>query len=266
MLNLTEESLQAIGITKGARHKLLLSIAKLKERASTLVELETEVINGGDLLNALKKLKNILQSPLQVTTGEDLPTLFVKVMGKVCTQLLVLRHPPDEALVLFTTLCERAESLEAFSCEQRRRFNLWRTQIARGSHIPASYRHQASNGFHKHHHNTHYQGPSTSAPVAIVQKQQQQQQQHKSSSFPNVQNNATSLNKHRHSIGSVTLKNQLQQSAVNFCNRNETSTRQFHVRFQDVEPEEKIKKQKSVDIESSLESLCLQMMEHALGP
>lgn len=263
MLNLTEESLETIGITKGARHKLLISIAKLKERAPTLIELETDVINGGDVLNALKKLKGILQSPLQVTNGEDLSTLFVKVMGKVCTQLLVLRHPSDEALVLFTTLCERAETLEAFTSEQKRRLSLWRSQVARGNHIPAAYRHQVNNGFHKHHHNTQYQNPSTSAPVAAVQ----QQQQHKSSSFPNVQNNATSLKKHRHSIGSVTLKNQLQHGGVNFIgSKNETGARQFHVRFQDVEPEEKTRKQKSVDIESSLESLCLQMMEHALGP
>ncbi|KAK9753315.1 hypothetical protein QE152_g3507 [Popillia japonica] len=41
-----------------------------------------------------------------------------------------------------------------------------------------------------------------------------------------------------------------------------------HVRFQDAEHESKNKKTllKNVDIESSLESLCLQMMEHALGP
>lgn len=82
MLNLTDESLQAIGITKGARHKLLLSIGKLKERSTMLSELEVEVMNGGDLLNALKKLKGVLQSPLQVTSGEDLPSQFVKVMGK----------------------------------------------------------------------------------------------------------------------------------------------------------------------------------------
>ncbi|KAK9753317.1 SAM domain (Sterile alpha motif) [Popillia japonica] len=82
MLGLTEESLQSIGITKGARHKLLLSIGKLKERSTMLMELETEVMNGGDLLNALKKLKGVLQTPLQVTSGEDLPSLFVKVLGK----------------------------------------------------------------------------------------------------------------------------------------------------------------------------------------
>lgn len=82
MLNLTEDKLQTMGITKGARHKLLLSIAKLKERSIMMTELETEVMNGGDLLIALKKLKAVLQSPLQVTSGEDLPSQFIKVMGK----------------------------------------------------------------------------------------------------------------------------------------------------------------------------------------
>lgn len=149
MLNLTEESLQAIGITKGARHKLLLSIAKLRERGATLTQLETEVMNGGDLLNALKKLKTILQSPLHVTSGEDLPMQFVKVMGKVCTQLLMLRQPSDECLVLFTTLCERAESLEAFSGEQKRRLSLWRSQLARGNNIPNYTHRQVTNGFNR---------------------------------------------------------------------------------------------------------------------
>lgn len=55
----------------------------------------------------------------------------------VCTQLLMLRQPSDECLVLFTTLCERAETLEAFKSEQKRRLNLWRGQLARGNHIPA---------------------------------------------------------------------------------------------------------------------------------
>ena len=61
---------------------MLLSIAKLRERSSLLTELETDVMSGGDLLSALKKLKTVLHSPLQVTDSEDLPSHFVKVMGK----------------------------------------------------------------------------------------------------------------------------------------------------------------------------------------
>lgn len=83
MINLTDQTLQAIGITKGARHKLLLSIVKLKERGTMLSELESDVMNGGDIINAMKKLKNILQTPLEISMdNEDLPSQFVKVMGK----------------------------------------------------------------------------------------------------------------------------------------------------------------------------------------
>lgn len=83
MINLTDETLQAIGITKGARHKLLLSIAKLKERSAMLADLESEVMNGGEINNAMKKLKNVLQTPLEICgENEDLSSQFVKVMGK----------------------------------------------------------------------------------------------------------------------------------------------------------------------------------------
>lgn len=93
MINLTDETLQAIGITKGARHKLLISISKLKERSTLLSELETGIMKGGDINNALKKLKNILQTPLEVSMdNEDLPLQFVKVMGKSKILMKILNH------------------------------------------------------------------------------------------------------------------------------------------------------------------------------
>lgn len=96
----------------------------------------------------------------------------------------------------------------------------------------------------------------------------------KSSSYPNVQNNPV-IGGHRHSIGTITFNNVWPQTSEkyqffkseipNFTLNNNT---QQYVRFQEAEQEEKIKKpnMKCADIESSLESLCLQMMEHALGP
>lgn len=89
MLALTDDQLQAAGITKGARHKLLISIAKLRERSSMLTSLETEVLNGSDLSIALRKLKTILQSPLQTHANENLPAQFVKVMGKGIINLFI---------------------------------------------------------------------------------------------------------------------------------------------------------------------------------
>lgn len=48
----------------------------------------------------------------------------------------MLRQPSDEALVTFTTLCERAETLEAFSDEQKRRLSMWKGQLAKESQLP----------------------------------------------------------------------------------------------------------------------------------
>lgn len=92
MINLTDEALQTIGITKGARHKLLLSITKLKERSAMLSDLEWGIMNGGDINNGIKKLKSVLQTPLELSMdNEDLPSQFVKVMGKgksICTLII----------------------------------------------------------------------------------------------------------------------------------------------------------------------------------
>lgn len=156
IINLTESNLEGLGITKGARHKLLLSIAKLRDRGQMLTELETEIMNGSDLLAALKKLKMALQTPLQLTAGENLLAQFVKVMGKgihakvniqmqvthclllfaVCTQLLMLRVPPDDCIVLFSTICDRVETSEVFADEYKRRLGMWKRQLLRTRQHP----------------------------------------------------------------------------------------------------------------------------------
>lgn len=111
MLNLDEVTLEGIGITKGARHKLLLNLGKLKERSMLMTELETEVINGGDLNGALKKLKNLLQTPLQVSVGEDLPSKFVRVMGK---GKLSLFHSPQVVSIFFFSVLTIAHAKETY--------------------------------------------------------------------------------------------------------------------------------------------------------
>ena len=47
MLALSEEQLELQGVTKGARHKIALSIARLRERPSLLAQLEkVHIINS----------------------------------------------------------------------------------------------------------------------------------------------------------------------------------------------------------------------------
>ncbi|CAG9820185.1 unnamed protein product [Phaedon cochleariae] len=267
MINLTEETLQDIGITKGARHKILLSINKLRERSTMLTELETEVMNGCDLNIALKKLKGVLQSPLQISLGEDLPLQFTKVMGKVCTQILMLRQPSDDYIMLFTSLCERAETMDAFTDDQKKRLNMWKCQLLEGDPVSnLNHRNQkisSSNRLMPENKNLTKMCTSIQNTYA-----------RKSSSFPNMKNN-TPWTAHRHSVGSVTLQNQLfpmQNHPFVFGRVAPTTyTNCFNnvnddVKIQSVGATQLKVKQDNLDIESSLESLCIQMMEHALGP
>lgn len=99
MLQLTEDQLAEQGVTKGARHKLALSIIKLHQRYNTLLNLEKDLLqptheglqtssysHGSALLvNTVEELKTILVTPMkpsQESDLQDIPTQFIKVLGK----------------------------------------------------------------------------------------------------------------------------------------------------------------------------------------
>lgn len=71
------------GVTKGARHKLLLSIRKLSERESVLEGMERELSSGSFISLAgmtalLEQLRNIVISPIKPES--ILATLVVRVL------------------------------------------------------------------------------------------------------------------------------------------------------------------------------------------
>ncbi|XP_076250898.1 sterile alpha motif domain containing protein 4 smaug isoform X2 [Rhynchophorus ferrugineus] len=256
MLNLTEEHLIEVGVTKGARHKLLISLDKLKERKKLLDDLELTVLNGGDLNKALKELKTILFTPLQISTGGDLYSQFVKVMGKVCTQLLTMRHPADENLVMFNSLCEKADDIEGFTIDHKKKLSMWKEQLSASTNIPVYAKNSCCRKSMRNKQTRNHKSYGFEASI-------DQSSTQKSSSYPNMQSTSTYLG-HRHSVDSGTLKNQLSRinpivyndACSNYkCNTNSN-------RFKSTYPATK----NNLDIESSLESLCIQMMEHALGP
>lgn len=41
----------------------------------------------------------------------------------------MIRHPPSEYLMHFSSLCERAESTDSFTDDQKRRMNIWKSQL-----------------------------------------------------------------------------------------------------------------------------------------
>ncbi|KAH0631612.1 hypothetical protein JD844_006022 [Phrynosoma platyrhinos] len=191
MMTLTEQHLESQNVTKGARHKIALSIQKLRERQSVLKSLEKDILEGGNLWNALQELQQIIITPikafhaLQATAtskesqqlaaeqqqrgapslgleksssgpenkeptpdtfppatgspcdGEsgaapiaegDIPGQFTRVMGKVCTQLLVSR-PDEENITSYLQLIEKCLMHEAFTETQKKRLLSWKQQV-----------------------------------------------------------------------------------------------------------------------------------------
>uniref|UniRef100_A0AAR2J732 SAM domain-containing protein n=1 Tax=Pygocentrus nattereri TaxID=42514 RepID=A0AAR2J732_PYGNA len=179
MMVLTEQHLESQNVTKGARHKIALSIQKLRERQSVLKSLEKDILEGGNVRNALQELQQIIITPIKAYTpptaaqreaepgatptdkaanpvedkdtsvegfqthnpppcdGEssttpisegDIPGQFTRVMGKVCTQLLVSR-PDEENISCYLQLIEKCLTHEAFTETQKKRLASWKQQM-----------------------------------------------------------------------------------------------------------------------------------------
>ncbi|KAL7980694.1 hypothetical protein Chor_001848 [Crotalus horridus] len=176
MMTLTEQHLESQNVTKGARHKIALSIQKLRERQSVLKSLEKELQQiittpikafhalqaaaaskdaqplaaeprGGPKL-ALEKSSNSTEGkeatddPFPPPTGSpcdgesgaapigegDIAGQFTRVMGKVCTQLLVSR-PDEENITSYLQLIEKCLMHEAFTETQKKRLLSWKQQV-----------------------------------------------------------------------------------------------------------------------------------------
>ncbi|XP_071972227.1 protein Smaug homolog 1 isoform X2 [Engystomops pustulosus] len=183
MMSLNESQLEAQNVTKGARHKIVISIQKLKERHILLKSLERDILEGGNLRSPLQELHQMILTPIksfstQNTSVEDhnrepdsqpsllgtegrapdnkdsasggmqqhhmgnlegesggvplpegdLPGQFTRVMGKVCTQLLVSR-PDEENISSYLQLIDKCLIHEAFTETQKKRLLSWKQQV-----------------------------------------------------------------------------------------------------------------------------------------
>lgn len=140
ILSLTDENFDSfldgsVPVTQGARRKIILSIVKLRERVNVLTSLERDVMNGGHLVTAMDELRQILSTPIKSYIEEerpaydDIPTAFTRVLGKVCTQVMVGNCLDDEAPSVFLNLLESTLHHEAFTQQQKKKISTWRLQI-----------------------------------------------------------------------------------------------------------------------------------------
>ncbi|KAJ8719297.1 hypothetical protein PYW08_011472 [Mythimna loreyi] len=130
MMAMDEKYLEKLGVTKGARHKLLLSIKKLSERGAVLEAAQAELRAGG-AARALERLRAVLLSPMPPSS--DLPAAIVRALhlaskclnnatgtggARVASQLVSEdgeHEPPIDPMSLHCWLVEKALHHEAFS-------------------------------------------------------------------------------------------------------------------------------------------------------
>ncbi|KAF0042768.1 hypothetical protein F2P81_004105 [Scophthalmus maximus] len=93
MMSLNEDQLEAQKVTKGARHKIVISIQKLKERQNLLRSLEKDVLEGSNLRAPLQELHQMIMTPIKAFIGGEEASLQRPLL--ICTQLLVSRSDED---------------------------------------------------------------------------------------------------------------------------------------------------------------------------
>ncbi|XP_077997423.1 protein Smaug homolog 1-like [Glandiceps talaboti] len=105
---------------------------------NTLTTITVTSSSGSPLSMTVQGSPNILQSPTlpndlieqsSVPTVEegDIPGQFTRVMGKMCTQLLVSRHD-EENLNMYIQLIDKALNNESFNETQKKRLMSWKQQ------------------------------------------------------------------------------------------------------------------------------------------
>ncbi|XP_057692314.1 protein Smaug homolog 1 isoform X4 [Corythoichthys intestinalis] len=330
MMSLTEEQLEAQKVTKGARHKIVISIQKLKERQILLRTLEKDVLEGSNLRVPLQELHQMIMTPIKAfSSGEetslqrppinpdsksstpgshltggggeaeasssviaegDLPSQFTRVMGKVCTQLLVSRSDEDN-ISSYLQLIDKCLIHESFSETQKKRLLSWKQQVQRlFRSIPrktlldiAGYRpHRSSRGF----------GQSNSLPTtscvgsSVMARRSLRQFQMPSRSLPGARlgllgssgllgptprsssSTPSGPKQGRQGLwfanpgGSNSMPSRTHSSVQRTRSLPVHTTPQTMVMFQQADLQLPVTEP---DINNRLESLCLSMTEHALG-
>ncbi|XP_012278862.1 protein Smaug homolog 1 [Orussus abietinus] len=289
MLELTEDQLAEQGVTKGARHKLALSITKLQQRYSTLLNLEKDLLqptrDGNQsasfsqgpalLVNTLDELKTILATPLkpsQEGDPQDIPAQFTKVLGKLCSRL-ALETVDDGVLCACINILEKILQHDCFTPNQKEKVQQWRSRLGNPRPTPKwqhNYSYNNRRYCNPQQHNPHNRKPSLN--LSHVHN-------------AHTHGNSFLVSPHRNSISTPYLQNSQNQS-LNQSNLRpihvtekrpslqETSLEQLQRTLQRTysAPRDHFLGQSSntsettdPEINSRLESLCLRMTEQAIG-
>ncbi|XP_066589369.1 protein Smaug homolog 1 isoform X2 [Prorops nasuta] len=285
MLTLTEDQLAEQGVTKGARHKLALSIAKLQQRYTTLLNLEKDLLqstrdgsqstsfsqSSALLVNTLDELKTILATPMKPSRendAQDIPAQFTKVLGKLCSRL-ALDSVDDGILCACVNILEKVLQHDCFTPNQKEKVQQWRSRLGNPRPNP------------KWQHNYGYNNRRYCSP--------QQHARKPSLNLGHIHNNHSHNNSflvspHRNSISTPYLQNNQNQTAIqNSLRLSHAVEKRPSLQETSLELQRTLQRTYSAprdnfpgqsgnttettepEINSRLESLCLRMTEQAIG-
>ncbi|KAG5678182.1 hypothetical protein PVAND_007875 [Polypedilum vanderplanki] len=122
MMDITEEYLENLGVTKGARHKLVLCIQKLADRMIVLKQIEKELMDGTrSLKSALDEMMNIVVTPMKpinsVPCDEDVATQLMKTIDsafQIVQSIKYISNTDEESVNIFLWVLDKALHHEAF--------------------------------------------------------------------------------------------------------------------------------------------------------
>ncbi|XP_011349459.2 protein Smaug isoform X2 [Ooceraea biroi] len=293
MLQTTEEQLAEQGVTKGARHKLALSIAKLHQRYNLLVNLEKNFTQStvhrdgtqnsfsyGPLLlvNTMDELKTILATPLKPTREndpQDIPAQFMKVVVKLCGWM-VLDSVDDSILCGCVNILEKVMQHDCFSQKQKERVQQWRSRL--GNPRPAA---RWQNSFGYSNNRRHGGNPQQHRKPSLNMSHM-----HNTHAF----SNQFAITSHRNSISTPYLQtnqnqNQNQNMNLNLNNlrtmhvperrptmqsmqkvqRIASAPREYHLGQSILGVNERMEPEIDIEMESEMESLCYRVAEQGIG-
>lgn len=163
MIQLTEEKLESLNVTKGARRKIVSSIQKLEERPNILTNIDTELeIEDCDIKKILADLESVLKSPIRIEeeenprsrhdsaidsgtevsedeeqereidvpcSGRKLIDLIMKTLRKVCSLILLSQHTDTKHVAQFTTLLDLCLSRDCYLPRQKQLLISWKQKL-----------------------------------------------------------------------------------------------------------------------------------------
>eukprot|EP00090_Calanus_glacialis_P009571 TRINITY_DN17954_c0_g1_i1.p1 TRINITY_DN17954_c0_g1~~TRINITY_DN17954_c0_g1_i1.p1 ORF type:complete len:706 (+),score=139.80 TRINITY_DN17954_c0_g1_i1:343-2460(+) len=163
MVQLTEEKLEHLNVTKGARRKIVASIQKLEERPNTLASIDAELeIEDCDIKKVLVDLESVLKSPIKIEeeenlrsrhdsaidsgtevsedeeqeigvdihcSGRKLVDLIMKTLRKACSLILLSQHTDTKNVALLTALLDLCLSRDCYLPRQKQLLISWKQKL-----------------------------------------------------------------------------------------------------------------------------------------